>query len=128
MPWSKNRKRFYPSLSEQPERFWAKVQKRAEHECWPWLGCVAKPQGYGRAGKRGYAHRLAYEIVHGPIPDGLEVRHACDNRICCNPAHLSIGKRKDNVQDMLERGRHYSPFSRAERARHGFAAGGACKP
>jgi hypothetical protein len=126
MGWSDSRNRFYPTLRDEPEKFWAKVDA-SEDGCWPWTGCVST-QGYGRAGKRDYAHRIAYELTHGPIPKGEEIRHACDNRICCNPAHLSTGARSDNVRDMVERGRHYSPFSRSERARHGFAAGGPAKP
>lgn len=126
MGWSQKRKRFYPSLSDQPDRFWAKVDRRGDDECWPWLGAIST-QGYGRAGKRGYAHRLAYELAVGSIPDELEIRHACDNPPCCNPAHLSVGERWENVRDMLVRGRHYSPFTREERQRHGFEPGGPCR-
>ena len=58
------------------------------------------------AGKKVYAHRHAYEQAHGPIPDGLVVRHKCDNRRCINPDHLETGTKADNTQDMMERGRH----------------------
>ncbi len=127
MGWSTSRKRFYPTLLEEPERFWAKVERREPHQCWPWKGCTEK-SGYGRAGKRERAHRIAYMLANGQIPAGAVVRHACDNPPCCNPAHLSIGSHGDNSRDSVERGRHYTPFSREERQRHGFAPGGPCRP
>jgi hypothetical protein len=125
MTWSERRRRDYPTLRERPDRFWAKVDTTGDG-CWPWLGCLSTA-GYGRAGKRGYAHRLAYEFAYGPIPAGLEIRHACDNPPCCNPAHLLVGTREDNAHDMVVRGRHYSPWTHDERIRHGFELGGPCR-
>lgn len=76
--------------------------------CWEWTGAVAS-RGYGHTHFRGehvYAHRAAYESIHGVgSADGLVVRHKCDNPPCCNPAHLLIGTHKDNMADMWERGR-----------------------
>lgn len=79
--------------------------------CWPWL---MKPDGNGY-GQLVYpkskvirAHRLSYLLHHGDIPDGLVVRHSCDNRICVNPAHLSLGTRADNLDDARSRGRWHN--------------------
>lgn len=92
------------------ERFWGKVQRGGPGECWEWQAGRGN-HGYGelQRGARGQgmatSHRVAYELSIGPIPDGLCVMHACDNRVCCNPAHLSLGTLADNNQDMKIKGR-----------------------
>jgi hypothetical protein len=63
----------------------------------------------------GLAHRVAFERVNGPIPDGMMVLHSCDNRRCINPAHLRLGTHDDNMRDRLDRGRT------AKGERHGRA-------
>lgn len=76
-------------------------------QCWPWLG-AGKGNGYGsfKAGDQfRTAHSMAYELMVGPIPDGMEVCHSCDNRYCINPDHLFVGTRGDNMQDMKHKGR-----------------------
>lgn len=92
------------------ERLLDKVEKTAS--CWNWTGCLTKGEknktGYGTIwynGKQRNAHRVAYEILVGPIPEGLNVLHTCDNSPCVNPAHLYLGTLKDNAQDTLRRGR-----------------------
>jgi hypothetical protein len=72
------------------ERFWAKVDRRGPNECWPWVGAKLQ-HGYGHL-KVGDsyppAHRVAYELLVGLIPEGLQIDHLCRNRACCNPAHM----------------------------------------
>lgn len=91
------------------ERFWQRVDKTAgEDACWPWTARRDR-RGYGRIsvpGRRHFlAHRYAFESAVGPITDGLNVLHSCDNPPCCNPAHLHLGTQADNLAEMRARGR-----------------------
>ncbi|HUW16223.1 MAG TPA: HNH endonuclease signature motif containing protein [Actinomycetes bacterium] len=103
------------------DRLWAKVDKSAGPDgCWPFTGSTMH-NGYGHlgAGRRGdptvAAHRVAYESAVGPIPAGMNVLHTCDNRPCCNPAHLWIGTQRDNLLDMVAKGRHGMTVKAARR-------------
>lgn len=105
------------------ERFWPKVDKRALDECWLWNAAI-DTMGYGviNGGGRGrklYAHRVSYELAVGPIPSELEILHSCDVRPCVNPAHLSVGTRKDNVADARSKHRLRGRFSDATHCIHG---------
>lgn len=87
--------------------FWSQVDPTGA--CWLWTG-QRYARGYGRYPHPqthvwGYAHRLAYELTHGPIPGGLVVRHKCDNPPCVNPQHLELGTQLDNIADRDRRGR-----------------------
>jgi len=76
---------------------WKSVDKSAgEYACWPWRGSL-NYKGYGRAGNRN-AHRVAWEVVHGPASRALHVDHLCRNRACCNPKHLQLVTCKENVR------------------------------
>lgn len=76
--------------------------------CHIWLGSKRSGTEYGevrRDGKLLYAHRVAYERKHGPIPSGMKVLHRCDNPPCVYDGHLFLGTQRDNVEDMLSKGR-----------------------
>jgi hypothetical protein len=84
-------------------RFWSQVDKSPEHGgCWMWTGATSKPTPtaaeYGKYAGRGVSHRVAYELVVGPIPLGLELDHLCRNTLCTNPEHLEPVTRAENMR------------------------------
>ena len=96
---------------KQASRFWSKVKRGAPDECWEWQAS-RKPKGYGQLFinyHSAHAHRMAYQLTYGAIPDGMFVCHACDNPPCCNPAHLWLGTHRDNSADMVRKGRQKRP-------------------
>lgn len=84
------------------DRFWNKVQKT--DTCWLWTGSIDN-LGYGRIRGWTKAHRASWQIHFGPIPAGLNVCHSCDVRHCVRPDHLWLGTQKENVHDMIRKGR-----------------------
>lgn len=93
------------------ERFWEKVVTSPD-SCWLWTGAQS-PRGYGAfvvsRGDVRTASRVSWELVNGPIPDGLWVLHRCDNPPCVNPDHLFLGTHQDNMDDMAQKGRGRKP-------------------
>lgn len=89
-----------------PEYFWSR-RVVTEAACWEWTG-PRHDYGYGITkvdGHRVYAHRQAYILTYGPIPDGFFVCHHCDNPPCFNPEHLFAAEPRDNTLDSLHKGR-----------------------
>lgn len=107
LPWSEVSRRLTP---EKIAAFLAQVAVGDPDECWEWQGSRSN-LGYGAVAVRGTgygptgAHRVAYGIANGGIPDGMYVCHSCDNPPCCNPNHLFVGTHRDNMRDMDEKGR-----------------------
>jgi hypothetical protein len=102
------------------DRFWIKVHKGDTGDCWLWGGYTR--DGYGKflANRRlRLAHRIAWELTHGPIPEGLCVCHSCDNPRCCNPVHLFLGSRGDNNRDRAQKGRTRSANAAKTHCRRG---------
>jgi hypothetical protein len=88
-----------PKFVPVEDRFWTKVEKT--EGCWNWTA-AKYPTGYGQIridGSAHSAHRVAYELTKGPIPDGLFVDHICHNRACVNPKHLRLATAKQNQEN-----------------------------
>jgi len=80
------------------DRFWCKVDRRSDEECWVWTAATAG-KGYGKfwvAGRLLHAHRFSYELLRAPIPEGLTIDHLCRNKLCVNPAHMEVVTRGEN--------------------------------
>jgi hypothetical protein len=98
------------------DRFWKHVNVIPdESSCWPFQGQKTK-KGYGLfildmgpPRKHIVAHRMAYILIHGPIPDDINVCHKCDNPPCCRDDHFFLGTNADNTHDMIAKGRAYHP-------------------
>lgn len=97
---------------------------RTETGCLEWSGPFYATTGYGRLGlpgqnKRVQAHRHVWETLHRPLLPGEVVRHTCDNPPCVAPEHLIVGSQRDNVADMIERGRHRARYGNGTTCRKG---------
>lgn len=106
---AKHRIRSKPTFED---KFWARVRKRSDDGCWDWKGAL-NGFGYGtvtRNGKSQRAHRVAYELLIGKIPEGVMLTHKCNNPGCVNPreGHVVLGSARSNVRDAIERGSHVS--------------------
>lgn len=91
---------FIPRTTE--ERFWAKIKKAGPDECWLWQGSNnGKSHGHLRIdGVKVQAHRYSYELVKGPIPEGLSIDHKCRNGLCVNPQHLQAVTHEKNMENL----------------------------
>lgn len=103
-----------PAICALPPNMQNKI--RMDGACWTWTGAITSA-GYGSVGYHGRVwstHRLAYELLVGPIPLGLHADHLCENKRCCNPAHLEPVTGRENVlrairKDTCLRGHQYTP-------------------
>lgn len=93
------------AYSKRPveDRFWEKVDRHAASGCWEWTAYIGK-DGYGRllihrdgGYTKALVHRFAWELLVGPIPDGLDIDHLCRNRRCVKPSHLEPVTRRENL-------------------------------
>ena len=115
-----------------PENFWSRVDVRGASDCWNWTGALTS-SGYGNLsydGRSVQAHRLAYSLSSGGISRSTGFRvlgrakayrrfvlHRCDNRKCCNPAHLFLGSMRTNQLDAYAKGRKKQPQSKHTNAK-----------
>lgn len=114
-PLGSNNERSVLFAESITRRFWRKVRRAETAACWEWqasltgskvpYGQFTLPRTADQKQPHIYAHRMAWMLTHGPIPDGLLVCHRCDNPKCCNPTHLFLGTQFDNMQDASRKGR-----------------------
>jgi len=106
-----------PAYRDAVARFIEKIAFPPQPDgCWTWVAGLGST-GYGQfrvneSRKAEKAHRYAYELWVGPLTQGIQVMHACDNPPCVNPDHLLGGTHQLNMTDMGQKGRHFTPWTK----------------
>ena len=121
------------------KRFFPKIEPDPFGGCWLWGGPIFKRTGYAAIQWRRrsrLAHRISYEQIVGPVPDGLVLDHKCRVRSCVNPAHLEPVTQKENLDrgkvargemDSCRRGHEYTPANTRRRLSRGKYPSRQCK-
>jgi len=112
-PNCRRKRAYFPETATPQERFWGRVRKT--EGCWFWEGALTS-HGYGEFVYKGVnwrAHKLAWFLTYGTVPDGLKsmaavLMHSCDNKRCVNVKHLKADTQGENMRDMLRKGRKRS--------------------
>lgn len=105
---------FGPDIDSCREYLVKNCDTNSQGGCWTWRA-YTNPNGYGqfrRGGQSYLAHRAAYCLFNGPVIDGINVLHKCDNPPCCNPEHLFLGTQKENMQDCARKGRLFYKWAK----------------
>ncbi len=103
------------SKIKTPQRFWARVDIKTDDECWEWTGPKDKKTGYGCTRDMYYksntttVQRVAWSVLFGDIPDGMQIGHKCRNRLCVNPAHLYVTTHAENMREAAYREKYLYP-------------------
>lgn len=89
-------------------RLESKILPEPNSGCWLFTGGGTRYGLIWVDGKQCLAHRVMWELVKGPIPEGRAICHHCDVGFCINPDHLFVGTQQENIQDSIRKGRHFS--------------------
>jgi len=106
------------------ERFWSKVDRRGENECWEWTA-YRERDGYGWFGVMGRnhgAHRVSYALTSGAIPKGMQIDHICSNKACVNPSHLRLATDTENRLNRPRRRNNKIGFKGVSKVKNRFKA------